>query len=146
MITIYLTLQFYEIYKTAHLFLKSTKTLPCNLRFSEDEGGLSYVVRGNNAGSRGGEGGYRSGGGRQSEVADFWDDFNVHDPQSIYADKYSSSQEEHIGGGGGSAYRPHQFKTPDSSWGQRQVRYLKASLIYQILPLNNEEGNCRHDI
>ena len=103
-------------------------TLFSNLYFSEDEEGIGYVVRGNNAGSRGNEGGYRSGGGRQSEVADFWDDFNVHDPQSIYADKYSSSQEEHIGGGGGAAYRPHQFKTPDSSWGQRQVCYLKQVL------------------
>ena len=106
-------------------FWDTQNSLSWYLRFSEDEEGLSYVVRGNNAGSRGGEGGYRSGGGRQSEVADFWDDFNVHDPQSIYADKYSSSQEERIGGGGGAAYRPHQFKTPDSSWGQRQVWYQK---------------------
>ena len=74
-------------------------------------------------GSRGfSEGGYRQGGQVQTEVADFWEDFNVHDPQSIYADKFSA-QEEY--GSGGGNYRPTTgYKsTPsvESAWGQRQV-------------------------
>ena len=85
--------------------------------FREEDDGLEYhIVRGNR------NGGYRNGGGGgQAEAADFWDDFNIHDPQSIYADKYST-QEETSGGGGGN-YRQHQYKTPsiESAWGQRQV-------------------------
>ena len=51
-----------------------------------------------------GRNGYQSGGGRGSNnfdgqsAADFWDDFNINDPQSVYVDKYS--QQEEIGGVG----------------------------------------------
>ena len=88
-------------------------------KFREEDDGLGYpIVRGNR------DGGYRNAGGAgQSEAADFWDDFNIHDPQSIYADKYSAQEEI---SGGGVNYRPHQIKTHsiESAWGQRQV--LKA--------------------
>ena len=73
-----------------------------------------------------GRNGYHSGGGRGSSnfdgqsAADFWDDFNINDPQSVYVDKYS--QQEEIGGVG-NYHRLNQFKRPsvESSWGQRQV-------------------------
>ena len=55
------------------------------LFYSEEEDTLDYHgIRGNR------DGGYHHGGGGrgQTEAADFWEDFNVHDPQSIYADKF----------------------------------------------------------
>lgn len=77
---------------------------------SEDEEGYQ-------SGRGGVRDGYGNSGGQSS--ADFWDDFNINDPQSVYADKYSEQEEI----GGGNYRRPHnQYKRPavESSWGQRQ--------------------------
>ena len=97
--------------------------------YSEEEEVLDYHgIRGNR------DGGYHHGGGGrgQTEAADFWEDFNVHDPQSIYADKFSA-QEEY--GSNGGNYPQNSYKpTPavESSWGQRQV-FCIASFKYHAL-------------
>jgi len=109
-----------------------------------EEEDISYhIVRGNNGAGRvngGVAGGYqKNNGGVGQSAADFWDDFNIHDPQSIYADKYSA-QEEPFGNnnrGGGGGYHPqhHQPETTpsiESSWGQRQR------------PLNGNPGGSRN--
>ena len=89
--------------------------LPILQSNSEDEEGNNgyHSVRGNSN-----RDGYGNSGGQHS-AADFWDDFNINDPQSVYADKYSEQEEVNN-------YRNnHQYKRPaavESSWGQRQVR------------------------
>ena len=87
--------------------------------YSEEEEILDYhSIRGNR------DGGYHhgSGGRGQTEAADFWEDFNVHDPQSIYADKFTA-QEEYGNNAGNYHQNAYNSPTPsvESSWGQRQV-------------------------